>query len=204
MSWYVYRHIDPRSGAPFYFGNGCGDRATRIKQKVARNPEFAGRVSEIRAAGFEPLTEIVERFDTEREAYDREHEMIEEAVQAGLSLCNRRSAPYGFSGWVPTAEQREKMAAAKRGRPGNNRHVQKSEEWRAKIAASLTGKTGWSKGVPKSAEQRAKIAASLKGRKASPETRAKLSAMRKGRTLSPEHVEAIRAARWGAPQPVRP
>ena len=191
MNWYVYKHLDPRTGSPFYFGKGCGDRATRIKQKVARNPEFAGRVSEIRAAGFEPLTEIVERFDTEREAYDREHEMIEEAVQAGLSLCNRRSAPYGFSGWVPTAEQREKMASAKRGRPSPRRGVKLSAEQRAKIAAALTGRVGATRGRSKSPEHRAKLAAAQTGKKASPETRAKLSAMRKGRPLH-------------QPEPVRP
>ena len=180
MSWYVYRHVDPRSGIPFYFGKGCGDRATRIKQEVARNPAFASRVGEIRAAGLEPLTEIVARFDTERQAYDREHELIEEAMRAGISLCNRRSAPFGFSGWVPTEEQRRKMAAAKIGRPSPRRGVKLSDEQKAKIAAALTGRIGATRGRAKSPEHRAKLAAAQTGKKASPETRAKLSAMRRG------------------------
>lgn len=195
MKYYVYQHVNPHTGDVFYVGKGSGKRISAVAMKRSKNHAFASCVDAIEAAGGKVASEIVARFEDETDAYNFEFNTICAFAACGVKLTNLVRAPFGHSGWKPTDDQRESMAAAKRGKPGNNRHRPKTAEWRAKIAASLTGRTGWSKGVPKTPEQREKIAASLRGRPLSEETRAKLSAIRKGKKLSPEHVAAIQKSR---------
>lgn len=70
----------------------------------------------------------------------------------------------GQQGRVFTEEHRAKMAAVKRGQPGNATGSKRTEETRKKMSESRMGTPAWNKGVPWSDETRSKISMSLRNR----------------------------------------
>lgn len=101
----------------------------------------------------------------------------------------RGVVPKGMAGYKFTDADKEKIAAAGRGKKRSpetkakigeaNKHREWTEESRAKASASHKGKVPPNKGVPMAAEQKAKISASKKAARI---------------TLTPEHKEKIGAA----------
>ena len=111
------------------------------------------------------------------------------------------------AGVPKTAEHREKLAAANRGKKISDETKAKmsaaqkgrivSEETRAKMRAASLGK-------PKSEAARAAMSAAKTGkpgRKLSEAEKANLSALRSGRPLSEEHRAKLSAAKLGKPGP---
>lgn len=149
------------------------------------------------------------------EAYAKEKELIKDLRNKGADLLNCTDGGLGTLGRKHSAKTREKLAAAKRGKPGRiqseeERQRRREErlglplpkEVREKISKSLTGREGHKhteeakerirkkqKGVkrkPLSKEHRAKLSKVWAGRKHSEETKKKMSEAQQGRTFSEE------------------
>jgi hypothetical protein len=86
LGWYVYALRDPRDGHLFYVGKGQGNRAfqharTALRTGGERNLKLK-RIREIRAAGHEPVVEVVRYgLPDEKTAY-----LIESVVIDALTL----------------------------------------------------------------------------------------------------------------------
>ena len=72
--YYVYELVDPRDGKVFYVGKGKGDRLNR-HEKQAREGQPGPRFDYIRsltAVDLEPGKRVIERFNSEKDAYRAE------------------------------------------------------------------------------------------------------------------------------------
>lgn len=78
MTYYVYALIDPRDGQPFYIGKGKGNRseAHEKEARAGKRSRKCDRIRNIWADGKEVGRRIVETFDDEDAAFDREISMI--------------------------------------------------------------------------------------------------------------------------------
>ena len=181
--YYVYT-ISDLDGAVRYVGAGCKDRWIR-HDKQGDNAQLKA----LNAAGLALPAIKVRDGLTQAEAFARERALIAFHGRADLGLGPLLNLTDGGPGMPnPSAETRENLAAAQRGKP-------KSPNAIAKTAAAKLGKT-------RSAETRAKIAESLRGRKNGPmstEAIAKSAAARRGQKRTAESRARMSEAHCGKP-----
>lgn len=123
---YVYAHHRPGPDfGCFYIGKGMGGRVHSKKRNIHWH-NVVQKHGGLRAA-------IVADFADGEAALLHEQELIELARAMGARLCNLTDGGDGARNPVP--EVREKMAAAKRGKPRSF-----SPEHKAKLSASATGR----------------------------------------------------------------
>lgn len=173
--FYVYVHRRADSGEVFYVGKGKNQRAYCVKR---RGP-YWDRIVEKHGVSIE----IVEHFDEERDAFDRECALIAQFRAAGVALANLTDGGDGASGAKRSAETRARMSASNKGKRLGRKE---SAETRAKLSAIR-------KGRKISPEAVAKTAAFHRGRNRSPETLAKMSAALKGKNVGRRYSEETRA-----------
>lgn len=186
MMYYTYLHTRASDGKPFYVGKGIGNRAWSAKN---RN-QFWQRTH----AKHGVIVDVLSRWPTEAEAFEHEKFLIRCLKEMGHKLVNMTEGGEGQSGWVPTEETKQRISAAKIGKPSPKRGIPLSESARLKIIESKRGKTlteehkakisAAGKGIPKSPEHKAKISQGNKGRIVSEETRRKISEAHKRRHQS--------------------
>ena len=157
---YVYLRED---GSPYYVGKGKGNRAWSKNRRIPPPTDPS-------------LIVIVKEFLTETEAFDEERLLIafygRKDKGTGI-LRNLTDGGEGSSGWIPSAEYREKMSAALSGennpmfgRTGvnNPKFGQKaSKKTRDKMSAAKIGKKPHNYGQKDSAKTRAKKSAAQSG-----------------------------------------
>jgi hypothetical protein len=86
--YYVYELADPRDGATFYVGKGCGDRLDHheVEAKKGIDSRKCNRIREIIGAGLPVQKTKIAYFQDEKEAYQFENERIKEYGRT--NLCN--------------------------------------------------------------------------------------------------------------------
>lgn len=176
--FYVYAHHRNDSGAIFYIGKGCRDRA---RDKSRRNRFWKNIVSK---HGY--TIEIIEKGLSEDAAFCLERDLIKRLGRH--NLCNATDGGDGMSGYVHSKESREKMSISQK------KKAPPSTETRAKISAA-------GKGRKKTAETRAKLSIANTGRIFSVETREKISIAGRGRNCSIETRNKRSASLSGRKRP---
>jgi hypothetical protein len=96
MKYYTYIHYDLH-GTPFYVGKGVKDRAFSNKDRGCQWWEHVRKCE-----GY--TIKIVNRFDTEEEAFANEIELIEQFSKEGLFLANLTKGGKGASGYKQSEE----------------------------------------------------------------------------------------------------
>lgn len=193
--FYTYFHTRNDTGAVFYVGKGCGNRAN----KTARNNQHWVNI----VAKHGRTVHIAAHWSTEFDAFEHEKFLIGCFRDMGVKLVNRTSGGEGPSGMIHSDVTRAKMSATHTGRPRGavsdetksklrSMNIGKvhSDETRARMSASHTGR-------PLSEDHRTKVSAALVGHPVSDETRIRMGAWQIGRTLSPEHRAKLSAIRTG-------
>jgi hypothetical protein len=164
--YYTYVIRDPRTFEPIYVGKGSRMRMydhwrNMLAGKPSGNPKFYNKLTAIFRAGY--LAPIYEKWlenAEEKLAFWMERFLIE---TIGMdTLCNATDGGMGLSGWVApettrrkhtgpfTAEHRQKIADANRGKIKSPAHCQNmskalrgrimSAEWREKQSKRCAGK----------------------------------------------------------------
>jgi hypothetical protein len=181
----VYRHYV--GGVTIYIGVGSHARAVNFHNRSTAYRDYVAQHGK-------PQAEITHEGLSREDAHEREIELIARYGRTidGGTLLN--SARGGIGRSCPhTDEARAKMSKVAKGKII-------SAEQRDKIAASLRGRPGATRGRKLSPEHIEKTAAAHRGMKHSAETRAKMSISHKGKKrapFSPEHRAAMSAARLG-------
>lgn len=182
--FYVYMLTDPRKdGQPFYIGKGQKTRAYKhANEKIKFNQFKHNMVQAIKAVGLQHGVQIIKEFETEREAFDYETELILKFGRRGLDangiLANRAIGGGGTSGYLFTEEQKQKLRDAHTG-------IKDSEK--AKLNKSLAARK------PKSADHAKNISKSKLGDK---NPMFGKDSPFKGKTHTPEmkqHIKEMRA-----------
>lgn len=193
----IYWLVDTRTGLPFYCGKtmlGVEARLCMHKYDALRYPHRPC-AARMRECGDHVRVYIVAVIPVGEDWAAAERRSIW-VLRTHFSDCvNVASGGQGSPGNVHTAATREKISAAKIGKPKSADHRSKlraanlgkklSPETRAKMSASRLG-------TSLSDDIKAKVSAARTGMKFSPEHCANLSAVRKGVKLSPEHAAAVR------------
>lgn len=105
MKYYIYAHYRNDTQEVFYIGKGEGNR---YKSKQGRNPYWENIVQ---AHGYK--AEILQRFETEAEAFEAEQKLIAELGRKDLGqglLVNMSDGGEGASGAVRSPEQRQRYS----------------------------------------------------------------------------------------------
>jgi NUMOD3 motif len=131
--------------------------------------------SAIRKHGPEAFTVKALMYGNNQAELNRLEKLVIEAYVSVTRDSGYNLTTGGDSGGKVSAETREKLSAAMKGKS-------RSAEHRANLGAARKGKTH-------TAEARAKMSAALTGRKPSAETRAKLSAANEGKKKPPRSAE---------------
>ena len=168
----------------------------RIKEHIWKKSPIGRDIKELGRENFS--VETIEVCFSHEEVDYRERFWIKELDCKVPKGYNRTDGGNGSSGVVCSAETREKIAAAKRGRPlspehraaiaATNRGRKPSPEEIAKAAAARRGK-------PLSPEHRAAIGAGHRGKKHSPEWVKKQADAQRGRKISPEAIAKMLATK---------
>jgi hypothetical protein len=174
--YYVYRHIRPDTGLPFYVGKGKGDRANCLHN---RNPHWR---SIVKKHGL--IVEKVTSGLDEELAFLAEIELIDQCRRIGVKLANKT---VGGDGVSLTGEAREAFIKKMRD-PGVNarRSASLSRSWqrdRDRRTASLREAS-----ARPETKSRARAASSRNNAKS--EVRAKISASAKAYWSTPGVKEA--------------
>lgn len=177
-TYYVYGLYEPDTGVVRYIGRGKKDRWRRHFRAADRhyNPMMARMFS--RYGQTVQVRKFAEGM-TYDEATALEVRLIAETGRGRKGpLYNMTDGGDGMHGHIPTAEHREKIAAA-------NRRRRHSEETKAKMAAAAKGRKASPETRTMLSLQRVgnKFASALKGRKRPPfseETKRKISDAAKG------------------------
>jgi hypothetical protein len=156
QDFYVYEHIRKTDGSVFYVGKGFGGRALR---KTNRNKHWHNIVNK---HGFD-VRFVVKDVDEELSLLV-EIERIDQLKKLGAKLCNQTNGGEGVTGYVATAETRQKLSEAHLGR--------KIPQWQREKRSALQ------RGKPKSEECKRKISKSNSGKIRSQATRELLSDLR--------------------------
>lgn len=180
QDFYVYEHRRKDTGAVFYVGKGCGQRA----KNFSRRNQYWKRVA-AKAGGVE-VNFVAKEIDQEL-SFLVEREYIDLLKRFGASLTNLTDGGEGCAGAVFTEEHKRKIAAAKIGKP-------RPAEVTAKMRASKTGKnTG--------------VDNPFFGRHHSEETKAKLRITSGSRTHTEDAKRRIKESlkvTWATMQRTRP
>jgi hypothetical protein len=198
--FYVYGHFRP-DGSLFYIGKGCDTRAWCRNKRPKEWQDEAGDSFEVC---------LLEGFDTDEDALEREKELIElfGLQKDGGILCNQL-----IGGGAPTEFRelwRSKISKAHAGKKLTPEHIAKmtlwpkghipwnagkttSEEAKAKMRAA---KLGVKRG-PYSEEHRRRISLGNTGKKRSADTCAKIGMAKRGTKLSEEHRMKISESNMG-------
>ncbi len=179
--WVIYTLSDPRSAAVRYVGVSHTE-LVRFHRHIAeaRRGLKSHRHDWIRSllsAGMTPAYSIVEAGEGPGWA-SAEIKWIAYYRESGCDLTNLTAGGEGNKGYIPNRETRERMAAAKRGRP-------RTAETREKIGIFFRGRK-------LSAEHVAKVAAKVRGHVVSSEARAKISKAKLGKPGRPMSAETRR------------
>jgi hypothetical protein len=195
--FYVYEHIRPDTGAVFYVGKGCGQRAINFN---ARSKRWKAVRYE---AGSVEVRYPVEGINEEL-SFLAEMEYIDVLRRRGVGLINESAGGKGKTGWVPSEETRRKIGEA-------NKHTPKATGERH----GMYGKKHTPESLAKMSKARKGLLAGerhpMYGKHHSEESRRKISDNRKGKLVgsdnpfygkkhTPETAEKIRAANIGRKQ----
>jgi len=101
MEHYVYIHYKADTKEPFYIGKGIKNR---YRKTHGRN-QYWQRVKD--KHGF--ISEIVKRFESEKDALDYEILLIQQYTQKGYPLTNLTKGGEGVIGLVLSADSKEKI-----------------------------------------------------------------------------------------------
>jgi FKBP-type peptidyl-prolyl cis-trans isomerase len=200
QDFYVYEHHRKDTGAVFYVGKGCGQRAKNLHNRG----RYWNNVA--KAAGGIRITYPVLGVDEEM-ALLAEMELIDAYRRMGVRITNITDGGEGTTGWVPTEEVKRKIGEANKNTPkaSGERHgmygKKHSEESLVKMRESQSSREWGEKhpfyGKHHTEETRKKISESRKGKRCgadnpfyskthTPESIAKMSAASKGRKQSEE------------------
>lgn len=186
--FYVYEHWRLDRDECFYVGKGKGNRAYKMRDRNSHHRAIMDKLSR-EGSGVE--IRMVATGLTEDNAFALEIERIAFWRKAGIDLANYTIGGDGVSGFKMSDEAKEKMSAAKIGKPGRVTMLGRkhSDETKEKMSIS-------SKGVKKSPEHAAKIGLIHKGKTVShsEETRRKMSMSRIGKKMSDEARSNMKAA----------
>jgi len=163
MEFYTYLHCRP-DGTPFYVGKGFGKRSHRFSQ--GRTAHYKNVIAKY---GKENIGVFVFPCESEKQALEDEVATIAQLRREGYALVNLTNGGEGASGRTQSASTREKVSAARKGKPNGRLGKTLSAETRAKQSAA---RMGWSP----SEESRRKM--SIAKLNMTPETKGKLSAAR--------------------------
>jgi hypothetical protein len=220
MSWVIYTLEDPNGGGVRYVGM----THQRVKARLSRHLTLAraGKryhltnwLRTLLSAGVEPLLKVIDSGVGDGWG-STERKWIQWHREQGYHLTNATDGGEGATGHTVSAEARERIATAHRGKPLSAEHRAKVREGNLgkKMSPEAIAKTAlfW-RGRKHSAETKKKISVAMKGRKGwkpTPETIAKRSVSiraalsseewvdpRKGRARSPETRAKISAAKKG-------
>jgi NUMOD3 motif len=174
--YYVYKHIRldrDDSEKPFYVGKGC---RSRHLSKSSRTGYWHNIVI---LHGYR--TKIIEKGLTEKEAFDKEVELI--AYYRELAFAEANFLDGGGEGWHHTEKTKEKL---------RQKHIGKklSEQHKEKLSISHKGKK-------QSQETVEKRSAKLKGIPRSEDIKNKISKANTGKKQSLDRIEKTRQARLG-------
>ena len=180
MHFYVYTHKRESDGVIFYVGKG---RAQRAWSRNKRNAHWWAVANKHGVS-----VDVVERFETEAEAFTRERTLIAECRSAGIVLTNKTDGGEGPAGMRHSEATRAKWRAARLGK----KRGPYSAEHRGRIAEGLRGK-------PVPDERRRRIADATRAAMKSPEIVAKMRAAKLGKKRAPhsEETKAKMRAAWG-------
>lgn len=173
--FYTYFHTRNDTGAVFYVGKGCGDRARHVNRN---NPHWRNIV-----AKHGHTVHIASRWSTEGEAFEHERFLILCFKDLGLRLANMTDGGEGVSGLRHSDTTKAKLRALAQ-------RQMASAESRERLRIVNTGRSA-------SAETRAKLSAVSRGLVRTDETKAKMSAAQTGRVHSDESKAKMRSAKVG-------
>jgi len=94
--FYIYYHTDPRTNEVRYIGKGKGRRAWVIGNR--RYAHHKNWLNELKGLGLKPVVQIVEYFENEQDAFDKERDLIKSEREKGTKLCNVTDGGDGCSG----------------------------------------------------------------------------------------------------------
>jgi hypothetical protein len=134
MKYYVYQLLDPKTNQPFYIGKGSEDRAwTHNKFKDGnKNPYKDRYIKKLHRQGLEPVVDIIQYFNDEKEAYDYEETLTESIGLDNLTNIAIGARPPSRKGWYPS---KETLAKRSRGLKG----IPRTEEWCINLSKSKSG-----------------------------------------------------------------
>lgn len=176
--FYVYQHLNPQNGEPFYVGKGQGKRAFA---KHNRNRYWNNKVQCY--GGFE-VKFIAKELDEEL-AFIVEMEAIDLYKRLGHKLANITNGGEGASGMVHSEETKRKIAEKATGRKGFFGPHHFTEEAREKIIASNKRRI---------TTQKMKEKSTFKGMSHTEQHKEKMRKLMKGRVFSEETLQKMREA----------
>lgn len=132
QKFYVYEHIRPDTGAVFYVGKGCRNRATTSSRRSQHWQNVVAKV------GGREVRYIVKNVDEEL-AYFCEEEALDKYKRLGVRLTNKTDGGGGTNGYRFTMsnEHKQKISQAK---IGVSRPKEMVERMKATKKGKLTGK----------------------------------------------------------------
>ncbi|KKM16433.1 hypothetical protein LCGC14_1685900 [marine sediment metagenome] len=197
-TFYVYVYLDPRklgkylygdyffNYEPFYMGKGKNDRKydhlkeAKNKSITKGNKHKFYKIKQILNDGLEPIINVIDYFNSAKEALDIEKSMISIIGRRDLKQGPLVNLTDGGRGMLNFSEDvKRKISNSLKGNIPWNKGLKGcyKKETRIKISNSLRGR----KGKPLTCEQKQIISQCHKGKIVSWETRRKLSISGKGR-----------------------
>lgn len=154
--FYVYYHRDPRKeykNWKRYIGKGSKNRANNFSNRYAKHKNW---IKHLESLGLEPIVEIVEYFEKEKDAFDREIELIKKYKEKGYDLCNTAEGGKGgpslsgeesyWFGKKRSKETKQKISKSRKNKYAGNKnpffgkkHSKKAKE-KMSVSKKITSK----------------------------------------------------------------